>query len=106
MSSHCICSTDKEAPYFTSCPEDKLIVTTGQSERVQWVIPEFLDNSNQLPSIEHNTNPGALFYIGEVFVYYVARDKSGNVNDSCAFKVHVKGKRVDAYLSNSIWYLA
>lgn len=73
---------------------------------MQWVIPEFLDNSNKLPIIEHNTNPGALFYIGEVFVYYVARDQSGNVNDSCAFKVHVKGKKVDAYLSNSIWFLA
>lgn len=103
---HCIYSTDNEAPYFTSCPEDKLVITTGQSERVQWVIPEFLDNSNRTPLVENNKNPGAHFYIGEVFVFYVARDQSGNFNDSCAFKVHVKGKRVDAYFRNSIWCLA
>ena len=44
------------------------------------------------PIIDHNKNSGDIFYIGEVFVYYVAKDKSNNVNDSCAFKVEVKGK--------------
>lgn len=69
---------------------------------MSWAIPEFLDNSNKTPIIEHNKNPGTNFYIGEVFVYYVARDQSGNANDSCAFKVHVKGKRVDSFFRDSI----
>ena len=84
--------TDNEAPYYTSCPEDKFVETTKSSERVIWKIPEFLDNSKVPPIIDHNKNSGDIFYIGEVFVYYVAKDKSNNVNDSCAFKVEVKGK--------------
>ena len=86
--------SDNEPPYFTSCPEDKLIETTQANVRVPWVIPQFLDNSNKTPIIEHNRNPGEMFYIGEVFVNYIARDQSGNVNDSCAFKIHVKGNIV------------
>ena len=85
-------TTDNEAPYYTSCPEDKFVETTEDSARVLWKIPEFLDNSNRTPIVDHNKNSGEKFYLGEVFVYYVAKDQSGNVNDSCAFKVHVKGK--------------
>lgn len=60
--------------------------------RVVWTIPQFLDNSNVTPIVTHSKNSGELFYIGPaVFVYYVARDQTGNVNDSCAFKVEVKG---------------
>lgn len=86
--------SDNEPPYYTSCPEDKLIETTQANVRVPWVIPQFLDNCNKTPIIEHNRNPGEIFYIGEVFVNYIARDQSGNVNDSCAFKIHVKGNIV------------
>lgn len=72
------------------------MITTQQSERVIWDLPQFLDNSNNTPAVENNKNSGEHFYIGETFVNYVARDQSGNVNDSCSFKVHVKGKIADA----------
>ena len=67
-----------------------------------WTIPQFLDNSNKTPTVEYNKNSGEIFYLGEVIVTYVAKDQSKNVNDSCAFKVEVKGKSLD--LASTVFY--
>ena len=64
-----------------------------------WTIPQFLDNSNKTPIVEYNKNSGEIFYLGEVIVTYVAKDQTNNVNDSCAFKVEVKGKSLDVTAS-------
>ena len=69
-----------------------------------WNIPQFLDNSNKTPIVEYNKNSGEIFYLGEVIVTYVAKDQSKNVNDSCAFKVEVKGKSLD-FASTVFYYL-
>lgn len=70
-----------------------------------WTIPQFLDNSNKTPIVEYNKNSGEIFYLGEVIVTYVAKDQTNNVNDSCAFKVEVKGKSLDVTASTVFYYL-
>ena len=75
---------------------------TGSSVRVNWDLPHFLDNSNTTPAIDHDRNPGQHFYIGEVFVHYKATDGAGNFNDSCVFKVHVKGMTSATIVFNPI----
>lgn len=84
---------DKEAPEVTSCPKDQTHELLGASSmKVRWDKPSFKDNSGIPPAITSSVKMGATLDVGEHIVNYFATDVAGNVNSSCQFKIHIKGK--------------
>ena len=60
---------------------------------VRWKEPVFSDNSGQIVSVVSNRKNGSIFAVPGVYgVVYTARDRSGNENKNCTFRITLKSK--------------
>jgi len=85
--------TDNEPPTFSKCPKDIVREEKVSQIRVNWERPVFSDNSGVLPSISSSFQAGATFRVpGNYKNTYSARDRSGNENKNCTFKIILKSK--------------
>ncbi|CAB4012943.1 Hypothetical predicted protein [Paramuricea clavata] len=86
---------DKEAPYYTGCPQriEKEFVAQApyhDKMRVTWEDPMFQDNSGKDPTSVPSSPNGAFFKEGQHQITYTATDLAGNKNASCQFEIKLK----------------
>ena len=85
--------TDNEPPTFSECPKDIVREEKVSLIRVNWKHPVFSDNSGVLPSVTSSFQTGATFRVpGNYKNTYIARDRSGNENKNCTFRIILKSE--------------
>lgn len=86
------CANDKEAPKFTSCPQNIVINTNGTTSAANWTLPTATDNC-KVDSLTANFAIGSLFPTGTTTVTYIAKDAKKN-QATCTFTITINDTTV------------